>query len=51
MHHLLKHINQDITYLKMRELGPDALSVVGSGRASVSRAGGRRLKKNSHVTL
>ena len=29
MHHLLKHINQDITYLKMRELGPDALSVVG----------------------
>ena len=28
MHHILKHINQDITYLKMRELGPDALSVV-----------------------
>ena len=30
MHYLLKHINQDITYLKTRELGPDALSVVGS---------------------
>ena len=29
MHHLLKHNNQDITYLKIRELGPDTLSVVG----------------------